>query len=314
MVRKCMVLFCKNNKPPLYQLTSSRYVSWMRALGRNPDIENLTTHNVVCSAHFTDADFLFVNEKRNLKTGAVPSLYLGPLKPYNTSIGASSSQTKECSFSEKLSALLYKQKCENDNEEKENHQQSSYSSCRIPAMNIVADDVSATPEIYSTTFIKSESCNNNDVSATPEIYSTTFIKSESCNNDDEIFQEKDFPHEITQNVDISNDNRSSPTSMTTISPERQNVSLNRELDDSSSDSEGYEGTNKKIRKDVKIYHNYSASPRTIKKALGEVTRRKKTYQLALKQKKVQVKRLQQKVIHLKDVVWHLKKQLAQTMQ
>jgi hypothetical protein len=58
-------------------LSDKRRESWLQALGRNPE-EQDSKHNVICSEHFTNEDFL---ETGKLKDEAVPSLKLKPERP-----------------------------------------------------------------------------------------------------------------------------------------------------------------------------------------------------------------------------------------
>lgn len=58
-----------------FRLTKQRHDSWLRAIGRNPEQEHLSTSNVICSEHFADSDFLN-KEKTKLCSAAVPSVRL----------------------------------------------------------------------------------------------------------------------------------------------------------------------------------------------------------------------------------------------
>ncbi|KAJ8932087.1 hypothetical protein NQ318_002838 [Aromia moschata] len=62
------------------KLTAERYESWMRAIGRDPK-ENLSvTHNTICSDHFTQDSYIYVDDKKVLKKFALPSVNLKPVK------------------------------------------------------------------------------------------------------------------------------------------------------------------------------------------------------------------------------------------
>lgn len=57
-------------------MTKKRLVPWMYALGRDPEIEDLSVRNRICSTHFTDDSFIIRNNKLRLKPNAIPTLNL----------------------------------------------------------------------------------------------------------------------------------------------------------------------------------------------------------------------------------------------
>ncbi|KAG5863449.1 hypothetical protein JTB14_021798 [Gonioctena quinquepunctata] len=81
----CMVLWF-NNKGKIprinyFCLTKKRHDAWMQALGRNPIAEHLSEKNVICSKHFYPEDIYRGGNRIQLRSNAVPKLYLR--KKYN---------------------------------------------------------------------------------------------------------------------------------------------------------------------------------------------------------------------------------------
>lgn len=66
-----IIFFCR--------LTENRYNVWLQALGIDPSIEKVSTHNRVCSVHFAVEDMKVTPRgKTLLKSGAIPKFNLGP--------------------------------------------------------------------------------------------------------------------------------------------------------------------------------------------------------------------------------------------
>lgn len=55
-----------------FRLTSNRYDTWMRAIGRDRTMEHFSVSNRMCSDHFLDEDNNIEKNTWKLKPGAVP--------------------------------------------------------------------------------------------------------------------------------------------------------------------------------------------------------------------------------------------------
>ncbi|KAG5862941.1 hypothetical protein JTB14_008034 [Gonioctena quinquepunctata] len=97
-----------------------------------------------------------------------------------------------------------------------------------------------------------------------------------------------------------------PWSITTSSTDSPR-SFKRSHEDTSTDSEGNKGQMKRARREIKIRHNYSASPSNLLRKLKHANVRTTLAQKKVKVMKVKVDRLKKKVTSLKQILLALKR-------
>ncbi|KAG5863364.1 hypothetical protein JTB14_037861 [Gonioctena quinquepunctata] len=98
----------------------------------------------------------------------------------------------------------------------------------------------------------------------------------------------------------------SPWSITTSSTDSPR-SFKRSHEDTSTDSEGNKGQIKRARREIKIRHNYSASPSNLLRKLKHANVRTTLAQKKVKVMKVKVDRLKKEVTSLKQILLALKR-------